>query len=155
MATVALRLTNTYGPRMRIRDERQTFVGIWLRRVLEDGSFEVWDGEQRRDLAYVDDVVDAFLAAAATPAAIGQVFNIGGAPPVKLIDLAQQLVALAGSGRFERKEFPAERKRIDIGEYWADDARFRAATGWAPCVDLRDGLSRSIDYYRAHFAAYT
>jgi UDP-glucose 4-epimerase len=154
LQTVALRLTNTYGPRMRIRDERQTFVGIWLRRVLEGGSFEIWGGEQRRDLAYVDDVVDAFLAAASVPAAIGQVFNIGGSPPIKLIELAEMLVALAGAGGFERKQFPAERKRIDIGEYWADDRRFRSVTGWAPCVDLDDGLRRSIDYYRAHFAAY-
>jgi UDP-glucose 4-epimerase len=151
---VSLRLTNTYGPRMRIRDARQTFVGIWLRRVLEDGCFEVWEGEQRRDLTFVEDVVDALLAAASVPAAIGQVFNIGGPPPVSLTELAELLVALAGTGRFERKHFPDERKRIDIGDYWADDRRFRAATGWAPRVDLREGLSRSIAYYRAHLTAY-
>jgi UDP-glucose 4-epimerase len=151
---VSLRLTNTYGPRMRIRDARQTFVGIWLRRVLEDGCFEVWGGEQRRDLTFVEDVVDALLAAASVPAAIGQVFNIGGPPPVSLTELAELLVALAGTGRFERKHFPDERKRIDIGDYWADDRRFRAATGWAPRVDLREGLSRSIAYYRAHLTAY-
>ena len=151
---VSLRLTNTYGPRMRIRDARQTFVGIWLRRALEDGVFEVWGGEQCRDLCFVDDAVDAFIAAAATPAATGQVFNIGGPPPVSLSELAELVVALAGAGRFEQKSFPEERKRIDIGDYWADDARFRAATGWAPRVDLREGLRRSLDYYRAHLSAY-
>ena len=154
LPTVSLRLTNTYGPRMRIRDARQTFVGIWLRRVLEGESFEVWGGEQRRDLGYVDDVVEAFLAAATVPAAIGQVFNVGGAPPVTLRELAELLVAVAGAGRFELKQFPDERKRIDIGDYWADDGRFRAATGWAPRVDLRTGLGRALDYYRANLAAY-
>jgi len=154
MPTVSLRLTNTYGPRMRIKDARQTFVGIWLRRVLEDDAFEVWGGEQRRDLTYVDDVVDAFLLAAATPAALGQVFNIGGPPSVSLTELAELLIAAAGSGRFEQKQFPPERKRIDIGDYWADDSRFRSVTGWAPRVELREGLGRSLDYYRANLAAY-
>ncbi len=154
LPTVSLRLTNTYGPRMRIKDARQTFVGIWLRRALEDEAFEVWGGEQRRDLTYVDDVVDAFLAAAATPAAIGQVFNIGGSPSVSLSELAELVVEAAGTGRFEQKEFPPERKRIDIGDYWADDSRFRSVTGWTPRVELREGLRRSLDYYRANLAAY-
>jgi len=152
--TVSLRLTNTYGPRMRIKDARQTFVGIWLRRALEGDAFEVWGGEQRRDLTYVDDVVDAFLAAAATPAAIGQVFNIGGPPSVSLSELAELVIEMAGSGRYEQKQFPPERKRIDIGDYWADDSRFRSVTGWAPRVDLREGLRRSLEYYRANLAAY-
>ena len=154
LRTTSLRLTNTYGPRLRIRDARQTFIGFWLRRVVEGESFEVWGGEQRRDLTYVDDVVDAFLAAAATPACLGQVYNIGGSPPVTLTELAELLIAVNGSGLYVRKQFPDERKRIDIGDYWADDSRFRQATGWAPRVDLREGLRRSLDYYRAHLAAY-
>jgi UDP-glucose 4-epimerase len=154
LPTVSLRLTNTYGPRMRIKDARQTFVGIWLRRALENEAFEVWGGEQRRDLTYVDDVVDAFLAAASTPTAIGQVFNIGGPPSVSLSELAALVVEAAGTGRFEQKEFPPERKRIDIGDYWADDSRFRSVTGWAPRVELREGLRRSLDYYRANLTAY-
>ena len=152
--TVSLRLTNTYGPRMRIKDARQTFVGIWLRRALEGDAFEVWGGEQRRDLTYVYDVVDAFLLAASTPAAIGQVFNIGGPPSVSLSELAELVIEMAGSGRYEQKQFPPERKRIDIGDYWADDSRFRSVTGWAPRVDLREGLRRSLEYYRANLAAY-
>ena len=154
LRTTSLRLTNTYGPRLRIRDARQTFIGFWLRRVVEGDSFEVWGGEQRRDLTYVDDVVEAFLAAATTPACLGQVYNIGGSPPVTLTELAELLIAVNGSGLYVRKEFPEERKRIDIGDYWADDRRFRQATGWAPRVDLSEGLRRSLEYYRAHLAAY-
>src|ERR1700760_5165771 len=78
---VSLRLTNCYGPRLRIRDARQTFLGVWIRCVLENRPFEVWGGAQLRDLTYVDDVTDAFLAAAAQPACHGGIFNIGGAPP--------------------------------------------------------------------------
>ena len=152
--TASLRLTNTFGPRMRIKDARQTFLGIWLRHVVEDGAFEVWGGEQRRDLTYVDDVVDAFLRTAAHTEAAGQIYNIGGCPPLTLARLASLLTRVAGSGRFELKEFPAERKRIDIGDYFADDRRFRNLTGWVPRVALEEGLARTVDYYRERLTDY-
>jgi UDP-glucose 4-epimerase len=149
----ALRLTNTYGPRMRIRDARQTFVGVWLRAVLEGRAFEVWDGAQLRDLTYVDDAVEAFLLAAIAPAATGRAFNIGG-EHLRLRALAQALIAANGGGSFETRDFPAERKRIDIGDYYADDSAFRAATGWAPKIPIATGLARSLDYFRRNLAEY-
>jgi UDP-glucose 4-epimerase len=154
MWTVSLRLTNTYGPRMRVKDARQNFLGLWLRRAVEGGVVEVWGGEQKRDLSYVDDVVDAFLAIAATTETAGQVFNLGGCPPIALLELAQLLISIAGCGVYECRSFPADRKRIDIGDYFADDRRMRAATGWQPKVSLSEGLARSIDYYRRFLGAY-
>ena len=150
----ALRLTNTYGPCMRIKDARQTFVGVWIKSMLDGAPFEVWGGEQKRDFTYVDDAVDAFLLAAATPETKGKIFNLGGERPVSLDDLAALLVAANGGGTFNRHEFPAERKRIDIGDYYADDALFRAVTGWQPAVPLEDGLKRSLAYFRAHKVPY-
>ena len=154
LAATALRLTNTYGPRMRIKDARQTFVGVWLRSVLEGVPFEVWGGAQKRDFTYVDDAVEAFLLAALTPETKGKVFNLGGEQPVSLDELAQLLVAANGGGRFARHEFPAERRRIDIGDYYAADALFRAATGWRHTVPLEDGLKRSLAYFREHGRHY-
>lgn len=152
---VSLRLTNCYGPRLRIKDHRQTFLGIWLRRVLEGDAFEVWGGAQTRDLAYADDVVDAFLTAAEKPACHGRVFNLGGSPPISLKDLAEALVAANdGQGRYVEKEFPADRAAIDIGSYYADDSAFRAVTGWAPKVGIDDGLRRSLQWYRERLADY-
>jgi UDP-glucose 4-epimerase len=151
--TAALRLTNTYGPRLRIKDARQTFLGVWLRAVIEGRSFEVWDGSQLRDFTYVDDAVEAFLLAAVTPAAKGRVFNIGG-PRLRLGELAEALVAANGGGRFERCEFPAERKRIDIGDYYADDSAFRSAAGWAPRIPIAEGLKLSLDYFRRNLVEY-
>jgi len=155
---VSLRLTNCYGPRLRIADARQTFLGIWLRRVLEGEAFEVWGGAQLRDLAYVDDVTRAFLTAAehaGKPEVKGHAFNLGGAPPISLLDLAELLIsANGGAGRYVTREFPADRAPIDIGSYHADDRAFRAATGWAPQVSLEDGLKRSLEWYRARMADY-
>jgi UDP-glucose 4-epimerase len=155
---VSLRLTNCYGPRLRIRDARQTFLGIWVRRVLEGEPFEVWGGEQLRDLAYLDDVVRAFLLAAEAaprPEASGRVFNLGGAPPASLRDLADRLIAAnGGEGSYAVKEFPADRAPIDIGSYHADDGAFRAATGWKPLVGLDEGLRLTLDWYRTRLADY-
>jgi UDP-glucose 4-epimerase len=152
--TVCLRLTNTIGPRMRIKDARQTFLGVWLRRVLEDDVFEVWGGHQKRDLTYVDDAVDALLLAGACAEAKGGIFNVGGCPPLTLLDLAKVLVSLSGAGRFAVMEFPPERLRIDIGDYFADDRAFRELTGWNPRTTLREGLLKTLSYYRNCLSDY-
>jgi len=152
---VSLRLTNCYGPRLRIRDARQTFLGIWIKCVLEGRPFEVWGGDQLRDMAYVDDVTEAFLLAASTPACFGQTYNIGGPPPASLREIAEITCRVVGpSAHFTTREFPADRKSIDIGSYHADDRAFRGATGWAPQVGLEDGIARSLDWYRSRLAAY-
>jgi UDP-glucose 4-epimerase len=151
----ALRLTNTYGPRMRIKDARQTFVGVWIRRLLEGQPFEIWgDGNQLRDFTYVDDCVAALLESALHPAAVGRVFNVGGLEVVSLRRLAELLVEVMGRGRFEVKPFPADRLRIDIGDYHADDRAIRTALGWEPRIALREGLSRTLEYFRAHLGEY-
>jgi len=152
--TRSLRLTNVYGPGMRIKDARQNFLGIWLRRALEGQAFELWGGEQRRELLYVDDAVEAFLSAALSRDAAGLALNVGGGEPYTLLALAEALIGANNGGAFERREFPADRKRIDIGDFVTDDRRFRALTGWAPRVALDDGLKRSLDYYRRHLADY-
>lgn len=150
----SLRLTNVYGPGMRIKDARQNFLGIWLRRVVQGDPFEVWGGEQRRDMVFVDDAVEAFLAAAVTPATAGRALNVGGDAPYSLTEIAAAMIAANGGGRYESKEFPPERKRIDIGDFVTDDRQFRALANWAPRTVLADGLKRSLDYYRRNLAAY-
>jgi UDP-glucose 4-epimerase len=154
LKSAVLRLTNTYGPRMRVKDARQTFIGLWLRDLIEGKPFEVWEGAGLRDFTYVDDAVEALLLAACQPKAQGQAFNLGGGAALSLKDLAGKLVAGFGGGGYALKQFPPERKRIDIGDYQADDRRFRAASGWEPRVPLEEGLKRSLDYYRVNLAHY-
>ena len=150
----ALRLTNTYGPRMRVKDARQTFLGIWVRRLLEGVPFEVWEGTQKRDFTYVDDAVDALVLAVVSDAANGKIFNLGGEPVVTLTELATQLIAANGGGTFESKSFPAERKRIDIGDYYADYRLIQDVLGWRPQVSLGEGLERTLEYYRENLKHY-
>ena len=127
---------------------------MWLRAALEGRPFELWGGEQRRDFTYVEDAADAFLRAAATSATEGGVYNIGGEGALTLRQVADALVAANGGGRFVVKEFPPERKAIDIGDYWADDTTFRRITGWQPRVGIRAGLEKSLDFFRTRLAIY-
>lgn len=142
-----LRLTNTYGPRMRIKDARQTFVGIWVRLLLEGNPFEVWGGEQLRDFTYVEDVVDALLLAAKNINAYGQVFNIGGNGCISLKDLATLLTSIHGAGSFIERTFPATRKKIDIGDYYSDSTLVSRALHWTPTTSLDDGMKYTLDYF--------
>ena len=151
----SLRLTNTYGPRQLIRHNRQGFIGWFVRLATLGEEIQVFgDGQQKRDFDYVDDVVDAFLRAGASDAADGQVFNLGGNAPVALLDLARQLVEIAGRGSVRLVPFPPERKAIDIGDFYAKADKVRSVLGWAPQVPLREGLSRTLDYYRQHQGHY-
>ena len=75
--------------------------------------------------------------------------------PISLRRLADTLIEVHdGKGSYKIREFPADRKVIDIGDYYGDDRLFRSLTGWAPKVTLADGLAESLDYYRAHFDHY-
>lgn len=153
--TSALRLTNTYGPRMRVKDARQTFLGIWIRLLIEGKPIEIYgDGLQIRDFNYVDDAVEAFLLAAANDEADGQVFNLGSDEKVNLHELADMLVKINGGGKYCFVPFPQGRKLIDIGDYYADYSSIRGRLGWMPKVSLHEGLASTLAYYREHRDKY-
>jgi UDP-glucose 4-epimerase len=152
----SLRLTNTYGPRQLIRHNRQGFIGWFVRKAVLGEEIQVFgDGHQKRDFDYVDDVVDAFLRAGAMDAADGQVFNLGGAAPTTLLDLAGLMLELAGrGGRVSVVPFPEERKKIDIGDFYADASKIKGTLGWQPRTPLREGLARTLAYYQEHKEKY-
>ena len=159
---VSLRLTNTYGPHMRVKDARQTFLGVWIRRLVDGEPLEIWgDGSQVRDFNYVDDVVDAILLTATTEEANGQIYNLGGDEVINFRDLAALCVELnglrspsGGVGDYRIIPYPADRKPIDIGDYYADYRKIRGKLGWVPRVGLRDGLARTLEFYRKHREHY-
>jgi UDP-glucose 4-epimerase len=152
----SLRLTNTYGPRQLIKHNRQGFIGWFIRQAVRGEEIQIFgDGRQRRDFDYVDDVVDAFLRAGAMEAADGQAFNLGGGPPVALLDLVKTLVEMAGrGGSYRLVPFPPDRKKIDIGDFYADATKIRQALGWESRVPLADGLARTVEFYREHAERY-
>ncbi|MCC6297883.1 MAG: NAD-dependent epimerase/dehydratase family protein [Anaerolineales bacterium] len=154
MWTSVLRMTNVYGPRMRVKDDRQNFIGWWFRQLLEGEEISVYgDGKQFRDLNYVDDVVDALLLCTLLPAAKGNIYNLG-AQPIRLIDLARMMIEINGGGNVRQLSFPKERKRIDIGDYFGDFNKIMTDLGWRPKISLRDGIERTLSFYRDNKEQY-
>jgi UDP-glucose 4-epimerase len=153
--TVCLRLTNTYGPRQMMKEDADRYAMIygWLRRVIEGEPLPVMGGHQVRDFTYVEDCVDALLRAAAAPQADGEVYNLGG-EVMSLMTLADVLIEVAGDGRKEVVELPVERRAIDPGKVYVSYDKIRRELGWEPRVGLRDGLARTIAYYREFRAHY-
>jgi UDP-glucose 4-epimerase len=150
-----LRLTNTYGPRMRIKDARQTFLGIWIRNLLEGKLIQVFgDGRQRRDYNYVDDVVDALLLAATRHEARGKIFNLGAPDPLSLEDTAKLMCEQIEGANYEKIPFPEDRKAIDVGDFVCDYQAFQSTFGWEPKVNFREGISKSIEYFQENLAHY-
>ncbi|MEH6470965.1 MAG: NAD-dependent epimerase/dehydratase family protein [Halopseudomonas sp.] len=151
----ALRLTNTYGPCMRVKDARQTFLGIWVRLLIEGKPIKVFgDGLQLRDFNYIDDCVDALLLAGSSDEANGKVYNLGSSEVVNLKILAEMMTSLGYGGEFETVPFPSDRKAIDIGDYYSDFSLITRDLGWQPKVDLKEGLLRTVAYYQRHHAHY-
>lgn len=154
LRSVVLRLTNTYGPRQQIRNDRQGFIGIFVRQALRGERLRIYGtGRQRRDFNYVDDVTDALLRAGATDACHGRTFNLGADRHYSLLEFVEVLARHADVDH-ELVPFPDDKKIIDIGDYYGDWSAFAAATGWAPRVDLDEGIRRTIEHYREHAEVY-
>lgn len=151
----SLRLTNTYGPRMRVKDARQTFLGIWIKQIISGEDIKVFgDGQQLRDFNYIEDVVDAFLISAVSKEAYGQVFNLGCNDYINLKDLAELLIKINKAGSYSIVPFPPERKQIDIGDYYGDYKKINSTLGWEPKTSLEDGLALALEYYKKNGSSY-
>lgn len=150
-----LRLTNTYGPRMRIRDARQTFLGIWIRNLLEDKPVTIYgDGSQLRDYNYIDDVVDAFLLVAASDKWDGIIYNLGNDHPVSLKKTAEIMIEQNNAGSYVFKPFPDFLKKIDIGNFYSDYNKIKEALGWHPAVTIGNGIRETLGYFRENYLHY-
>lgn len=152
--STVLRLTNTYGPGMRVKDARQTFLGIWIKQLIEGNPIKVFgDGLQVRDFNYVDDCVEAMLLSGIRDEAIGKIYNLGSEEIINLKDLAARIINILPGRIYEIVPFPPERKAIDIGDYYSDFSLIRNELGWVPRICLNEGLRKSVDYY-AEFGQY-
>ncbi len=146
----AVRLTNVFGPRQRLRDGLQGFLPIFVRLALEDQPITVFgDGSQQRDCLYVDDVIECLMLAATTPDAVGEIFNVGNDEHLELRVIADEVVRAAGAGRVDFVEWPADRDAIDIGSYFGDSSKAKRVLAWQPRTTFREGIERTVAFDRA------
>lgn len=153
--TAVLRLTNTYGPRMRIKDARQTFLGIWIRNLLENKPITIFgDGTQLRDYNFIDDVVDAFLLVASSDKWDGSIFNLGNENPISLKTTAEIMIEQNNAGNYIFNPFPGDLKKIDIGDFYSDYSKIKKMLGWHPNVTISKGIKETLEYFRENYQHY-
>jgi nucleoside-diphosphate-sugar epimerase len=154
--TVVLRLTNTYGPRQLMHHSRQGFIPVFVRTAMEGRTITLYGGGgQRRDANYVTDAVRAFLLAGERAADVtGRIFNLGGRPSFSLLEFAETLVGVTGTGTIASVEWPPDKVRIDIGDFEADFSAVTETLGWVPEVDLEQGVRETVAFYAAHGEHY-
>ena len=154
LKTVSLRLTNSYGPRQLIKHARQGFIAWFMNRALTGQTIQLFGGgTQLRDFNHIDDVSEAFVRAALSPSCFGKVYNLSG-ERANLERIGNELVALTGKGRVERIEFPAERKKIDIGDYYGSSDLLTQDTGWVAKIGLSVGLKQTVEFYQRYGSHY-
>ena len=152
---VSLRLTNTYGPGQLVKHNRHGFIGWFIRKIVEGSEIQIYgDGTQIRDFNYVDDVADALLLACASEEANGQIYNLGGDRPIGLKDLVDLMIDINGGGSYRLIPFPADKKRIDVGDFYGEYSKITAALGWRPKTSLRQGLRETLQFYRENLSRY-
>lgn len=151
----SLRLTNTYGPRQLIKHNRQGFTGWFICQAINDREIQLYgNGSQKRDFTFVDDVVEAMLLAAISKKANGQVFNLGGQRPYSLKEFVDILIECCPEASYKMIAFPANVKKIDIGDYYADFTKIKNLLSWEPKVSLEEGLKKTVDFYSQHKEHY-
>jgi len=153
--TVPLRLTNIYGPRAQMRHSQFGVVNWFVRLALDGRPIPIFgSGKILRDFLYVDDCVEALLAAAASPLAVGEILNVGHDRASTFLEVAELLRELVPGASLEFTDFTPERKAQEPGDFVSDITKIRRLLGWEPKVALRDGLARTANFYRERRADY-
>jgi len=147
--SVMLRLTNTYGPRAQMKHSRFGVANWFVRLAIDNETIRIFgDGKILRDFLYVGDCVEAILISAVSEAVVGEIFNVGVDEPTTFLDLAEMLIEVTGTGRWEFAPFTPERRAQEPGDFYSDITKIRTRLGWEPATPLREGLRRTVDYYR-------
>jgi UDP-glucose 4-epimerase len=153
LPVVVLRPFNTFGP----RQSERAIIPTVIRQALDPrcAAIRVGDLTPRRDFNYVGDTVDAFLrAGSASTLEYGIAYNSGSGQAVAVGEVVETVVALTGCGKtVESEEARFRPEKSEVRELLADAGRFAAATGWRPETGLRDGIERTIAWWRARVQA--
>jgi len=151
----SLRLTNVYGPRHQMKHSKQGFLNWFIRLAMEDKEVPIYgDGLQKRDFNYVDDVIEALLFAAATDKTDGQVYNIGTMNPISILDVIKKIVKITRKGSYKLIKYPEDKKKVEVGDYYADYSKFSKAIGWSPKTNFEEGLERTVRFYEKNKKYY-
>lgn len=153
--SVLLRITNVFGPRAQMKHSRFGVANWFVRLAIDGEVIKVFgDGKILRDFLYIEDCVEAIVLAATREEAVGEIFNVGVDKPETFLELAKTIIDVAGSGEWEFAPFSAERAAQEPGDFYSDITKIRTRLGWEPRTAMREGIRRTVEYYRKNKSFY-
>jgi UDP-glucose 4-epimerase len=155
MDTVVFRIANPYGPRSQMKHHQYSMVNWFLRLAMEGKDLPIFgDGSQVRDYIYIDDLIEAFVAAGASPRTKGQIYNVGSGAGTKFIDMANMVIQIVGRGKIDPQPWPKNYENVETGDYISNIDKIKGDTGWMPKVEFEEGLRRTLEYYKTRLEKY-
>ena len=155
LPTVSLRIANPYGPRQQMKHSKYGIINWFIRQAMEGKPLTVYGkGRQQRDYIYVEDIADAFLRAATSDAAVGNVYNVGSGQGMAFAEMARLVAELIPGTTVVETPWNPGSYFVETGDYVSDISRIQRDTGWQPRVPLREGIERTIDFYRRYKTCY-
>lgn len=155
LRTTVVRLANIYGPRANIKSSDAGVLNFFIGLALQGRHLTIYgEGDQKRNVLFVDDCVDALLTAALTDTTLGGVYFAAGDGEYSIVDFARRVVEVVGRGDVHQVPWPSDWAAMDVGDVSISNARIKAAIPWAPRTSLEEGLARTRDYYRENLEAY-
>lgn len=153
--TVSLRIANPYGPRQQMKHSKYGIVNWFIRLALEGKPLTIYgEGFQKRDYVYVGDIAEAFLLAALSDKTIGQVYNVGSGEGVRFRDMANLIAEMIPGTSVIETEWNPGSYFVETGDYVSNIGRICEDTGWGPKVSLREGIQRTVEYYKRYKEFY-
>lgn len=155
ICSVVFRIANPYGTRCQMKHSKYALVNYFIHQAMEDKEITIYgDGEQIRDYIYVDDLVDAFICAASSDKADGEVFNVGSGVGIKFKDMVQLIIDVIKKGKVKHVPWPENYMNVETGDYVTDIGKICNILGWNPRVALREGIAKTHEYYRKYSKHY-
>ena len=153
--TCVVRLANIFGPRANIKSSQSGVLNFFIGRALQDRELTIFgEGAQKRNVLFVDDCVDAILAAATSTASMGEVFFASGNEEHSITDFAQMTIEAIGKGSIAHVSWDSDWKNLDVGDVSVSNGKIRKVLGWTPSTTIMDGLLKTRAYFDARMAAY-
>jgi UDP-glucose 4-epimerase len=147
--SILTRLTNIYGPRAQMKSNKYGVINWFVRQAIDNEEISLYgDGSLIRDALYVDDCVEAIMLLAQHSTSYGVIFNVGDDQPINFKEIVSTIVEEAKTGSYKFTPFSAERALQEPGDFYSDITRINKEIGWRPKHNFREGIIKTIEYYK-------
>lgn len=155
LSAMVFRIANPYGPRQQMKHSKYGILNWFVRLALEGKPLTIYgDGEQKRDYVYVEDLAHAMVAGAAADHVPFEILNLGTGTGVAFREMAETVAGIVGGTEVQYVEWPKDRYFVETGDYISDISKIRRVLGWEPSFGLREGITRTVDFYKRHGDRY-